>query len=168
MIRRSGCEVISQSLLGRFWGRVVKTETCWLFDSSKVVGYGQLAEHRKGARRVHWLAHRLSYVIHYGAIPDALWVLHRCDVRACVRPGHLFLGTPKANTADMIAKGRRASSPRLAGEANPFARLTWAEVRAIRLRARSGVAVGKIRAEFGIADTTARDIIAGRRWRECS
>jgi hypothetical protein len=51
-------------------------------------------------------AHVVSYEIHNGRVPAGLRVLHRCDVGMCVNPSHLFIGTAKDNTADMIAKGR--------------------------------------------------------------
>jgi hypothetical protein len=52
-------------------------------------------------------AHRKSYELFYGPIPEGSWVLHRCDVRSCINPKHLFLGDAKANNDDMFNKGRR-------------------------------------------------------------
>lgn len=51
-------------------------------------------------------AHRISWIVNFGDIPEGLWVLHKCDNPICVRPEHLFLGTAKENTDDMIKKGR--------------------------------------------------------------
>lgn len=65
-------------------------------------GYGQLKEGRRTR-----LAHRVAWELRYGLIPTELCVLHRCDNPACVNVQHLFVGTHKDNTADMIAKGRR-------------------------------------------------------------
>jgi len=57
------------------------------------------------------VAHRLSWELANGPIPDGLFVLHRCDTPRCVRPEHLFLGTKADNTADMMAKGRQVLPP---------------------------------------------------------
>jgi hypothetical protein len=66
-------------------------------------GYGTYGGGRIGERRQ---AHRVVWEDVNGPIPDGLFVLHRCDVRGCVNPDHLFLGTAKDNTRDMMAKGR--------------------------------------------------------------
>lgn len=78
---------------------------CWLWGASlkegKCGGYGQLKVNGKEVT-----AHRVSYMIHKGPIPKGLYVLHTCDVRSCVNPDHLFLGTQKDNIHDMMKKGR--------------------------------------------------------------
>ena len=86
----------------RFWERFNKTNTCWLWNRPlQQTGYGQIfSEGRPIA------AHRLSWQLHFGAIPEGMSVCHTCDVKHCVNPSHLFLGSPKDNTHDMIKKGR--------------------------------------------------------------
>ncbi len=75
---------------------------CWLWTCMvNNYGYGLMQCFGR-----HALAHRLSWVIHYGPIPDGLFVCHRCDVRHCVNPTHLYLGTNTDNMRDMHAKGR--------------------------------------------------------------
>ena len=73
---------------------------CILWTGSRTTnGYGGL--HVRGRT---WQAHRASWTVHCGAIPDGLLICHRCDVRTCINPEHLFLGTQKENMADKVAK----------------------------------------------------------------
>lgn len=92
----------------RFWSHVDKTGDCWLWTASVFkdrYGYGKFnAASEKPTRVVY--AHRFSWELANGPIPDGLWVLHHCDNPPCVRPDHLFLGTQSANVADMHSKGR--------------------------------------------------------------
>jgi hypothetical protein len=77
---------------------------CWLWTGRYARnGYGTFGGGRSGERIS---AHRLAWQATHGPIPAALHVLHRCDVRGCVNVDHLFLGTPKDNTRDMMVKGR--------------------------------------------------------------
>jgi len=81
---------------------------CRLFTGHRMKnGYGTL---RRTGSREKVLAHRFAWERAFGPIPDGMWVLHRCDVRACCEPSHLFLGTAHDNNADMAAKGRHASN----------------------------------------------------------
>lgn len=91
----------------RFWKKVYKTPRCWIWTGARKQGpwnYG-IIEKDRDSRRME-LAHRVSWRLHHGEIPSGLCVLHRCDNPPCVRPEHLFLGTLRDNTQDMIRKGR--------------------------------------------------------------
>lgn len=91
------------------WKYVSKTEGCWLWTKAvSEQGYGKWVINRKTV-----VAHRYIWELTNGRIPDNLFVCHKCDVRSCVRPDHLFLGTHKDNMRDMREKGRAAS-----GDAN--------------------------------------------------
>lgn len=99
-----------------------------------------------------------------GPIEGGLWVLHRCDNPPCVRPEHLFLGTAKDNTQDMIRKGRAGrAAPR--GERVASAKLTDAQVIEIRERFAGGELRNALAAEFGLDPGSVGNILAGRTWR---
>jgi len=104
-------------------------------------------------------AHRASWIFSRGEIPKGLYVLHKCDVRDCINIDHLWLGTCKDNTADMIKKGRAAY-----GEKHPKAKLTNIDVKNIRSL------VGKIYQKdialrFGVSATVIRRIAQRKIWR---
>ena len=87
----------------------VDSNGCWLWQGhcESKAGYGQVSYNGKSVP-----AHRMFYAELVGPIPQGICVLHKCDVPQCVNPEHLFLGTQKDNTQDMISKGRKGVNPK--------------------------------------------------------
>lgn len=155
----------AKPLAVRFWAKVAKRHVgCWLWKGPiDTKGYGYLAD--EGGKGIHYAAkkvraHRVSWELHNGPIPDGLNVLHRCDVRACVRPSHLFLGTQRDNLIDAREKGRLGSGDAV----RHAARLNWDEVGEIRRRHAAGETRKSLRQEFGVGKTQMHRIIVGEQW----
>ena len=139
----------------RFYCYVNRTESCWLWTGGRSAGgYG-----RFWLNGANIYAHRYSYIMENGEIGPSMKVLHRCDTPSCVRPDHLFLGTNRDNTADMIAKGRKVQ-PR--GEGHGMARLTEDQVRGIR--GESGLSQREIAAKYGVSQPLVSAIRTGKLW----
>ena len=85
-----------KTLEERFWQKVQKTESCWLWTGAKSVGYGRIGAGRKTGKLL--FAHRLSYEMHLGLIPDGLVIDHLCRNPSCVNPAHLEAVSVRTNT----------------------------------------------------------------------
>lgn len=142
---------VDVSNASEFWRRVEKTDACWLWiGSRRRDGYGR---HRVNGTPRRIRAHRLSWEMHFGAIPSGMSVLHHCDNPPCVRPDHLFLGTDTDNTADKVRKGRANSA------------LTIEQVREVRLRLSDGTSQAVLARQYGVSRSVIWDIAHGRRAR---
>jgi len=140
-------------VVSRFWLHVQKAADCWLWTGYlSDNGYGKLYYRTSDWRYVH----RLSYVLNSGRIPDQKEeVCHRCDVPACVRPEHLFIGTRLDNVRDMIDKGRGGRPPMHHGEEHPQAVLTDVEVADLRrLHATGSYQQRALAKQFGVSQST--------------
>jgi len=155
----------SCSLEERFWEKVDVRgiDECWLWKASTQKGYGQIGV--KG-RRAPDKAHRVSWILHYGGIPNGMSVLHKCDNPICVNPSHLFLGTQADNMRDMDEKGRRISTgaKNQRGEHNNAAKLNDALVRYIREQQKIGRSNQSIADEIGVSRRTVAFVVSGITW----
>lgn len=145
-----------QEVISRFFEKVNKTDSCWLWTSNK--GYGRFWN---GSKLVG--AHRFSYEYHNGKIPEGMYVCHSCDNPSCVNPEHLFLGTQKENMLDKIEKGRVGStSLRYRGENAYGAKLTNAQAMEIRKLYSPGVNKRSLMRLFKVGRKTIDKILEGK------
>ncbi len=180
---------LDAALMDRFSAKVAPEPNtgCWLWcGSPNSSGYGELKVCGRMLK-----AHRVSYELHIGEIPQGLHVCHHCDTPLCVNPSHLFVGTNADNVRDRMAKGRGGCAhgaangahthpervPRGAahyahmkparrrcGTANGRAKLTLKDVEQLRARRAEGVPYRKLGREFGISGAQAHLIVTGKSW----
>lgn len=132
-------------------------DECWDWSAFKHDGYGRIDD--GSGRSVG--AHRVSYEMHVGPIPEGMDVLHRCDEAACTNPRHLFTGTNRDNTQDRDRKGRTC-----VGQNHPMAKLTTQAVREIRAKMpRRGAEVRRFAARFGVTPSAIRHARDRRNWK---
>lgn len=92
----------------RFWRQVLKTDTCWLWQGAKYhSGYGKFRLSAKPHKQVR--THRYVLFGANAANKDDNWALHKCDIRACVNPDHLYVGNRKDNVRDLVERGSAKS-----------------------------------------------------------
>jgi hypothetical protein len=140
----------------RFWNRVTKqADGCWLYSSSTNRGYAHVSLF---GRAIY--AHRASWILAHGEIPPGMQVCHRCDVRHCVNPDHLWLGTAAENIADRDAKGRHRP---VNGERHGSVKLTDAQIAELRARASAGEQQRSLATAYGIAESYVSRIVRGVR-----
>lgn len=130
---------------------------CWLWRGMVIAsGYGMVRFERK-----MYMAHRLAWKFFRGEIAPGLVICHKCDVRACVNPDHLFVGTMMDNIRDMKEKGR---SPH--GDKHSRSKLTAEKVSRIKaILAEDRMCMSEIAREFGVAHATISCIARGTTWR---
>lgn len=144
-----------EKLVERFWAKVDTGGDCWLWTGATYYnGYGVFNIESR-----NHTAHRAAWILFRGPVPDGILVLHHCDNPPCVRPDHLFLGTPKENTQDMVSKGRST-----AGERHRLAKLSVENVLEIRSLHRDGMVQRRIAERFEVSYATINLIVKRKNW----
>lgn len=131
---------------------------CWEVISHKPKPHGYVQVKREGK---NLLAHRMMYAALIGPIPEGLLICHSCDNRKCVNPEHLFLGSYKDNTQDMMKKGRHVGA---LGYRNG-AKLKEKDLGKILWMLHCGPTQKTISKIFGIDPSTVSDINTGKTWK---
>lgn len=148
----------------RFTDNVDFSGECWLWTGyTSVTGYGEISSNGKKVR-----THRFAWECVHGKIHDGLHVLHKCDIRNCVNPDHLSLGTHQQNMLDRLERGRNFGQK---GALNGNSKLTQKDADEIRKLYKRGK--GGIKSEFstiglakryGVGSNAIGDIINNKRW----
>lgn len=142
------------SRVDRFWQRVRKGEGCWEWTGTlDPKGYGVFSARWSATTRRG--THRISWEIHNGPVPEGLCVCHRCDNPCCVRPDHLFLGTPADNSRDAAIKGRMSR------------KLTRENVAEIRALAARGIPLVTIAGMYEVSAATVCKVARGQSRPHC-
>lgn len=155
--------IITAKQIRNFWSKVPvgEADACWLWKGCKHRnGYGGFQTGSlSDANRTMTSAHRVAWMITNGPILNGLFVCHRCDVRDCVNPAHLFLGTNSDNIRDAIRKGRAAAKP------PARTKLTADAVIAIKRQITKGVRPSALARSHGVGFSTIAKIRDGLTWR---
>lgn len=141
-----------------FEEKVIKNDGCWGWKNPPAsTGYGYL-----GPKGHVVSAHRLSWLIHNGSIPEGFWVLHKCHNPICNNPDHLYVGTPKDNTRDKLLAGRGNNSQ----QSSSRTKLTLSQAKEIKLLlATTDLSQYEIAKKFNVGRGTVQDIKRNKMWR---
>ncbi len=149
----------AKKLINRFNKKIIVSDSgCWdWIGAVDAKGYGRFFLGGETKR-----AHRASYIMHRGIIPDGQIVMHRCDNPGCVNPEHLFVGTYSDNANDMHSKGR-GNNPR--GERHFNSRLKCSQIPTIRTMSSRGDTAKSIADKFKVSSGAIRNVLKGRTWK---
>ena len=138
----------------RFFRHIHQTESCWLWTGATRNGYGVMYDKRRGERKTVY-AHRVSFELHIGKIPTTKHILHSCDIKPCVNPAHLSIGTQRQNSIDAIKKRRWGGQ-------------ILVERQVLDIRSQFTATAGQMTSlarEFGVSISTIWRIVHNKNWR---
>jgi hypothetical protein len=147
----------------RFHKYVEVTPDCWIWHGTFYTQNGKNTYGQFWLKGTRTGAHRASYLIHVGPVPEGLEVMHSCDVKECVSPFHLRTGTHQENIAEAFAK---FAPDKFSGENGGNARLTWNQVHAIRAAVAAGQSQKSQADIYGVVAVQISNIVRGKRWPE--
>ena len=151
----------NQTLEERFWSKVDKTDDCWIWTGAgNGAGYGHFII-KLNSKWQPFKSHRLAYLLAYNEIPNGMHVLHQCDNTLCVNPEHLFLGNHADNMKDKVLRGRSNKGHR----SFHVCKLTWNEVREIRLQYIAGISDGALGRLYGVCHQNIDRIVNYETWK---
>jgi len=144
----------------KFFDKIIFTDYCWLWSgATNDKGYGFLNVDGRCVK-----AHRFSWEIFKGPIPDGLNVLHKCDVRNCVNTNHLFLGTQQDNMKDMVKKNRQRKGENVVGS-----KLTKYKVIQIRKQyVRGKITFRKLAIKYDVSPAQIYNVVRNISWKEAN
>lgn len=145
-----------------FWAKTDRTTGCWRWKGSHDrLGYGLSYRPKSAGSPRFERAHRKAWRLTHGPIPEGMHVLHSCDVRDCINPDHLWIGTHQDNMKDRNDKGKNCY-----GESNGNSRLTKNKVTMIRKAyALGGVTQTQLAKQFNVTGMVISKIVRGIMWR---
>lgn len=152
--------VFTEDQVNRFWSKVsitAQSDKCWVWNGNKHRGYGKFSiTHTKNS-----IASRVAYYLHTNADPFGKIVCHSCDNPSCCNPNHLFLGTSKENTKDMIQKGRHRCAY---GVNHGKAKLSEDDIISIRNKVVNGESQTDVAKYYSIYQSVVSRIMSGKAW----
>lgn len=154
---------LNQDRVDRFWARISKTDTCWLHDAPDCRGYSIVYL----APQTLIPAHRFALLRRRGKLPkDGMLACHKCRNKHCVRPDHLYWGTPKQNNSDMTKDGTR--NP-IKGTEHFKAKIDQKiAIAMVKSYAKGKLSIAAIGKKFGVSHTCVTYVLTGRTWRDAT
>lgn len=151
-----------EKMFDMFTSRVYKTDTCWIWKGFKdKYGYGVIKVKGK-----FYKAHRLSFMLFNGEIPEGLLICHKCNIRDCVNPEHIYAGTGSDNQKDAVKAGTsNFIKNKQTGSNNYGAKLNEEQVKEIKKLIKQEFRLSDIASLFKVTRRAIGHIKSGRNWK---